>query len=74
MLLNVRENQPSRYLSLTSCIYLALGRAAGRSEKGIIYGGGNQGLMGAVATSALEADAPVIGKFDALWAKFRRNI
>lgn len=39
----------------------ALGRAIARSGKGVIYGGGNGGLMGAVSGSALEAGAPVIG-------------
>ncbi|GJJ11955.1 hypothetical protein Clacol_006193 [Clathrus columnatus] len=39
----------------------SLGHAIANSGKGLIYGGGDTGLMGAVSCSALQAGAPVIG-------------
>ncbi len=39
----------------------ALGGAIARRRMGLVYGGGNVGLMGAVARSALEAGGSVVG-------------
>jgi len=39
----------------------ALGREIGASGRSLIYGGGNVGLMGAIADAALEAGAEVFG-------------
>ncbi len=39
----------------------ALGRAIARRGMGVVYGGGNVGLMGAVAESALAAGGRVVG-------------
>lgn len=39
----------------------ALGRALARRQLGLVYGGGNVGLMGLIADAALEADGEVIG-------------
>jgi uncharacterized protein (TIGR00730 family) len=38
-----------------------LGRAIGRRDWGLIYGGGRVGLMGILADAALRAGAPVVG-------------
>ena len=39
----------------------ALGRAMGEAGIGLVYGGGNNGLMGAVARSVLDAGGTVMG-------------
>ncbi len=39
----------------------AVGRALARRGLGLVYGGGNVGLMGILADAALEAGAPVVG-------------
>src|SRR5258708_1281742 len=39
----------------------AFGQACARRDLGIVYGGGNVGLMGALADSALAAGGEVIG-------------
>ncbi|HMP92498.1 MAG TPA: TIGR00730 family Rossman fold protein, partial [Phnomibacter sp.] len=38
-----------------------LGKALAQAQKTLVYGGGNKGLMGAVATAALDAGGKVVG-------------
>ena len=42
-------------------MFKALGRAIAKAGKGLVYGGGVQGIMGIVSGSACEAGAKVTG-------------